>query len=405
MNVPKLRFPGFSGEWEVKKLGDIAQFSKGANISKGDIEVGGKTKAIRYGELYTAYSETINNVVSATNLPQSSLVFSRKNDVIIPASGETHIDIATASCVLNDGIALGGDLNIIRSENNGVFLSYYLNNAKKYDIAKLGQGVSVVHLYPANLKSLKLQLPDKAEQEKIAGFLTVVDERIAAMDEKVELLLQYKKGVMQKIFTQKLRFKDDSGNDYPTWRDMTLGDILIFARNGLSADQNNHQTGKKVTRIETISTGVVNLEKVGYIDTDADVSDYKLEVGDMLFSNINSPSQIGRTVYVDRDYNLYHGMNLLCLRVNVQNVSLYVYYLLSSRRYKQYFETICNKAVNQASINQTDLKRTKLTMPSKEEQQKIADFLISLDGKIKLEKTKLEQAKLFKKSLLQRIFV
>ena len=135
MNIPKLRFPEFKGEWEKKKLGNIAKFSKGKGISKSEIAEDGKTDCIRYGELYTRYGEVISDVYSKTNVDLKNLVLSEANDVIIPASGETQIDIATASCVIKSNVALGGDLNIIKTANNGVFLSYYLNNRKKIEIA------------------------------------------------------------------------------------------------------------------------------------------------------------------------------------------------------------------------------------------------------------------------------
>ncbi len=176
-NVPNLRFPEFEGEWKMKKLGEIATFSKGKGISKSDIEENGITECIRYGELYTHYREVINEIRSNTNVNISTLVLSEENDVIIPASGETKIDIATASCVLKAGIALGGDLNIIKTENNGVFLSYYLNSKKKMEIANLAQGISVVHLYSSQLASLSLSLPKLNEQSKISSFLGLVDER------------------------------------------------------------------------------------------------------------------------------------------------------------------------------------------------------------------------------------
>lgn len=130
-NIPNLRFPEFYGEWEERKLGDIAKFSKGKGISKSDISIDGYVECIRYGQLYTEYSEVIEEIVSKTNLDKNELILSEENDVIIPASGESQIDIATASCFKKSGVALGGDLNIIKSEINGVFLSYYLNNSKK----------------------------------------------------------------------------------------------------------------------------------------------------------------------------------------------------------------------------------------------------------------------------------
>jgi type I restriction enzyme, S subunit len=182
--VPQLRFPEFSGEWIEHKLGYIARFSKGKGISKADIIDDGSFECIRYGELYTRYSETIQDVHSKTNLDTKDLVLSEYNDVIIPASGESQIDIATASCVLKDDVALSGDINIIKTPENGVFLAYYLNNAKKIDIARLAQGISVVHLYSSQLKTLGLLLPIQEEQQKIASFLTTVDSKIEQLTKK-----------------------------------------------------------------------------------------------------------------------------------------------------------------------------------------------------------------------------
>jgi type I restriction enzyme S subunit len=187
-------------DWEEKKLGDIATFSKGSGISKEETDPNGLYECIRYGELYTHYSETIDKVVSLTNLPKSELTFSKENDVIIPSSGETNIDIARAACVLRKGIALGGDLTIIRSNLNGVFLSYYLNSKKKYDIARLAQGVSVVHLYPNHLAGLKLEIPSTDEQRIIADFLSSIDKKIALVGREIDETRAFKKGLLQKMF-------------------------------------------------------------------------------------------------------------------------------------------------------------------------------------------------------------
>jgi type I restriction enzyme S subunit len=200
--VPKYRFPEFEndGEWVEKKLGKVAIFLKGKGISKADIIEHGILPCIRYGELYTHYNEKINEIKSRTNVDSASLVLSHANDVIIPASGETQIDIATAACVLNAGVALGGDLNIIRTELNGVFLAYYLNNARKREIAQMAQGVSVMHLYPSQLKTLIIATPNLSEQQKIASSLSAVDELITAQGEKIEQLKLHKKGLMQGLF-------------------------------------------------------------------------------------------------------------------------------------------------------------------------------------------------------------
>ncbi|MGB7841293.1 MAG: restriction endonuclease subunit S [Salinimicrobium sp.] len=200
----EIRFSDENGkefpEWERKKLGEIATFSKGKGVSKNDIFEDGRNPCIRYGELYTIYNETIDLVLSKTNLSKENLILSEAGDVIIPASGETQIDIATASCVLNEGIALGGDLNIIRGNFNGVFLAYYLNTHLKNHIARLSQGSSVIHLYSKQLSKLQLSLPTLKEQQKIAEFLSAIDRKIEAVSQQIEKTQGFKKGLLQQMF-------------------------------------------------------------------------------------------------------------------------------------------------------------------------------------------------------------
>ncbi len=404
-NVPRLRFPGFSEDWGIKKLSDITRrISDGIHTTP------------KYDDRGVYYFINGNNfVANRVNISESTRTVSREeyikykkdldeNTILMSINGT----IGSLARYNNEPVILGKSACYINicDEINREYIYNFLKTyrVKTYFNSELS-GSTIKNLSIKTIKNTSVPVPDISEQKKIADFLTAIDEKITIIDKKIELLKQYKKGAMQKVFSQQIRFKDETGKDYPAWQHITLDDVLTFARNGLSIEQNTRNLGRKVTRIETISTGSVNPMKTGYIDTDLDISEYKLKVGDLLFSNINSPSQIGRTVYVDREYDIYHGMNLLCLRVDNENSPLYVYYLLTSHKYKQYFEAICNKAVNQASINQTDLKKTKIVMPSKEEQCKVADFLASLDDKIKLTEEQLVQAKTFKKSLLQRMFV
>ena len=197
-----MRFPEFSGEWIESKLGDIADFSKGAGISKDQRSEEGNP-CILYGELYTRYkSEVITNVFSKTALPDSELVKSKANDIIIPASGETAEDIATARCVPFNNILLGGDLNIIRlHEQDGKFFSYQLNGVRKYDIATVAQGVSVVHLHAGDLKGITVKYPSHiAEQEKISQILGLIDDRIATQSKIIEELTTLRSALIEKVF-------------------------------------------------------------------------------------------------------------------------------------------------------------------------------------------------------------
>ena len=199
LNVPALRFPEFSGEWKEERLSKIAELSKGVGISKEQLSEDGEP-CILYGELYTKYkSEIIHKVISKTNIESSNLKRSKRNDVIIPCSGETAIDIAVARCVPFDNILLGGDLNIIRlHKDDGAFMAYQLNGKRKIDIAKLAQGVSVVHLYGENIKAIKTYNPCLQEQQKLVKLLSMLDERIEVQNKIIEKLETLIKGIRNK---------------------------------------------------------------------------------------------------------------------------------------------------------------------------------------------------------------
>lgn len=188
------------GEWEEKLLGDIVTFSRGKGISKSDITKNGKNPCIRYGELYTKYGVVIDEINSFTDLKLKDCVLSKANQVIMPASGETKIDIATASCVLVDNAILGGDINILTSNENGIFLANYLNLSKRMEISQLAQGISVIHLYAKQLANLSIKLPCVKEQDKIAKFLRVLDNKIESLALQLELTKTWKKGLLQKMF-------------------------------------------------------------------------------------------------------------------------------------------------------------------------------------------------------------
>ena len=199
LNVPNLRFPEFSGEWMSCQLGKIASLSKGEGISKDQRSINGNP-CILYGELYTTYStEIIDEVISKTNLPEKGLVKSKANDVIIPASGETAIDISTARCVTRSDVFLGGDLNIIRLKGqDGKFFSYQLNGVRKKDIAKVAQGVSIVHLHGSDLATVQVNYPSIGEQQKISGFLSLIDQRIAIQNRLIEKYESLIKAIIDK---------------------------------------------------------------------------------------------------------------------------------------------------------------------------------------------------------------
>lgn len=394
--IPLLRFPEFERKWEEKKLGDISKFYKGKGISKKHIDQEGINECIRYGELYTVYNELIGKVVSRTNVALGDSVLSKKDDVIIPSSGETQLDIATASCVLNEGIILGGDLNVIRSKVKGVFLAYLLNNTKKIEIAKLAQGNSVVHLYNKQLASLSINVPSNQEQQKIANFLSSVDTRIQNLEKKKGLLEQYKKGVMQQLFKQEIRFKDDDGNDFPEW-EYKNGNVLFK-----SISDKKHNSDLPILAV-TQDQGAIPRHLIDYNIgvTAKSVSSYKVvQVGDFIISLRSFQGGI--------EYSNYKGIcspaYIILRPIEKMDKAFYKYYLKTP----SYIRELTRKLEGIRDGKMVSYKyfsEIKLPYPSFREQTKIANFLSAIDDKIDLVNQQIERSKTYKKGLLQQMFV
>lgn len=187
-------------EWEEKKIGNIFQVFKGAPLSKADITETG-TPLILYGELYTTYKEVAKKIVRKTNKNVHRKYYSKIGDVVIPTSGETAEEISTATCVMCDNVILAGDLNIYRSnEVEGRYFSYLMNHCKKYDVARIAQGASVVHVQASEICKLNIFVPILEEQQKIADFLSEFDNAIEYAKEELEVWKNIKKGLLQQMF-------------------------------------------------------------------------------------------------------------------------------------------------------------------------------------------------------------
>ena len=199
-NVPTLRFPNYNGEWQKTVMGKVCSFRKGYGIAKDDLSRGG-TPCILYGELYTTYKTAIAKTIkSKTSIQSKSLVYSQKDDVIIPCSGETAEDIATSICVPYDGVLLGGDLTIVHSDLDGAFLSNQINSVRKFDIARIAQGKSIVHLQADELKKIFIFYPSIQEQRKISAFIDKIDERIEIQNKIISKYETLIKGLCDMIF-------------------------------------------------------------------------------------------------------------------------------------------------------------------------------------------------------------
>ncbi|EKQ17448.1 restriction endonuclease subunit S [Lacticaseibacillus paracasei] len=198
---PQLRFAGFADAWEQRKLGEVAEFSKGNGYTKEDLTENG-SPIILYGRLYTKYKAVINDVDTFV-VPKDRSVISKGNEVIVPASGETAEDISRASVVGKSGFILGGDLNVIKPDIliDSLFLALTISNgSQQKEMAKRAQGKSVVHLHSSDLQQINLLYPKLKEQRKIGTFFKQLDDTITLHQRKLEKLQELKKGYLQKMF-------------------------------------------------------------------------------------------------------------------------------------------------------------------------------------------------------------
>lgn len=401
-NVPKLRFPGFEGGWEKMKLGAVVYIDLKPIEKPTETYVRLRLRSHGKGTFY----EKVDN---PETIEMDTLYEVHEDQLLVNITfAWEHAICVTTKEDAGKIVSHRFPTYSFKEGNVPAFYKYYILQPRfKYHLGVASPGGAGRNrvLNKTAFLELLVPKPSSAEQTKIADFLTLIDKKITKQDEKITALEQYKKGLMHKIFSREIRFKDDNGKDYPEWQSTTLGEITLSITNGLVSNQEIGVTDYPVTRIETISDGIINLSKVGYVQGVIDIDKYKLEKGDILFSHINSVKQIGKTAYYDSNENLYHGMNLLRIKPNQNVCSFFVYKLLNKEDMRYYFKKICKQAVNQASLNQKDLENTQLVLPSLPEQTKIANFLSLYDRKIEKEKAKLEALQEQKKGLLQQMFV
>lgn len=201
----KRRLSGFSGKWEVANLGKVAEFGRGRGLPKSDLNEEGYYKCIHYGQLFTAYKELIREVRSRTNI-NDGCFYSKENDVLMPTSDVTPRGLATASCVKENGIILGGGVLVIRLHPgyDGLYLSYFITQ-NKTSVLKLVKGSTVFHLYANDLATLEVHFPDLQEQTAIATVLSDMDAEIATLEQKLDKYRMIKQGMMQELLTGKTR--------------------------------------------------------------------------------------------------------------------------------------------------------------------------------------------------------
>ena len=392
-NSPSLRFPEFTGEWEESTIGKEFDLYSGNTPSRLNKEhFKGKVNWISSGELKNHYIYSSKEQISEDAAKNLKLL--PKGTFVIAIYGLEAEGVRGTGSITQEPSTISqacmafipqGDIE------NEFLYSWYKKHGEVIGV-RYAQGTKQQNLSYDILEKFKIAYPSIKEQKKLNKFIALLDERIAVQSRLIDRLQSLIKGINRTIFT-------GSGLEY------SLCDVCEI-RSGYSGNQLQGGKGLGVSRIETISAHNINLERIGYVAPFDASENYRLQVGDILFSNINSVEYIGNTAFIDKDYNLYHGMNLLRL-IPFRNVVVpfYLYILLNTNRMLKHFKTICNKAVSQASINQKELGKTIVMLPSLEKQKQVCNIYQAMYSKLKTEKDVLSFYQEQKRYLLRHMFI
>lgn len=395
--VPKLRFKEFSDEWEERKLGEVAELidgDRGKNYpNENDI--------LESGILFLSTSNFYNNklIFNQQNKYISQEKFNllskgkvTNQDLIITLRGSIG-NIVVFENNKFDTAFINAQMMIIRPYFNNKYFLYYLIQTLKNqkEIENISSGSAQPQLTKKDLKSFKLYFPFLQEQEKIANFLSSIDKKISLTEEKLELFREYKKGVMQKIFSQELRFKDSNGNDYPEWEEKRLEEVTECLDN-LRKPLNSNEREKIKGNIPYYGANGIQ----GYINNYIFNEELVLlaEDGGNFDDYLTKPiaQYVQGKSWINNHAHVLKGKKVLKTK--------FLYFSLVHKDIRSFIN-----GTSRSKLNKSNMLNIIILLPTVEEQHKIADFLSSIDSKIESIEKELERLKEFKKGLLQQMFV
>jgi len=401
-NVPALRFPGFSEEWLRRKLGDTTKIKHGFAFKGQNFSSKGKYIVLTPGNFdpeggFRYQGEKEKYYISSDFPPEYIL---EKGDLLtvmteqaVGLIGSTLIVPESGKFLHNQRLGLFETRKIVIRK----FLFHYLKTTSlRIELSKTASGTKVRHTSPKKIESVNINIPSLPEQQKIAAFLTAVDSKIEQLSKKKALLEQYKKGMMQKLFSQELRFKDEQGNDFPDWEERKAGTIF-----------HNHTNKKHDSDLPILAAtqdrGVIPRNETGLDikSSKRSIASYKIiEPGDFVISLRSFQGGIEFSEYLGICSPAY-----IVLKSSIEITDEYFKFYFK----KEDFISRLNNTVigirDGKQIPYSSFAAMKLNIPCLSEQRKIATFLSSIDKKINLISTELNQAQSFKKSLLQQMFV
>ena len=387
--APKLRFKEFSGDWESEKLGNLLEFKNGINASKE--QYGHGKKFINVLDILNNNYITYENIIGKVDVDEDT--FEKYSvgygDIVFQRSSETREEVGTANVYLDkeQKATFGGF--IIRGKKVGEYNPIFMNkllktsSARKEITTKAG-GSTRYNVGQDTLSDVEVMLPKLEEQEKIASFFSLIDDKISLQGEKVEALRDYKKGMMQKIFSRELRFKNDEGRDYSEWEEKKLGQIADIYQPQTISQQDFTISGYKVYGANGI---------IGFY------SKYNHETEQIA---ITCRGNTCGTVNITERKSWITG-NAMVVNVDeyLENVNKYFLGFLLDYSNLKYMIT----GSGQPQITRDVVSSHKIKLPCLSEQNKISRLLLKIDMKLNKEQEKLDSLKQYKKGLLQQMFV
>ncbi|HFN8391730.1 TPA: restriction endonuclease subunit S, partial [Staphylococcus aureus] len=310
----------------------------------------------------------------------------------------------------NYDIALSGYYHVMKIINsfNPDFISNFLKTEKMiihYKKIATGSLMEKQRVHFSEFKNIIKKFPTNKEQQKIGDFFSKIDRQIELQEQKLELLQQQKKGYMQKIFSQELRFKDENGEDYPDWKEKKLGDITEQSMYGIGASATRFDSKNIYIRITDIDEKSRKLNYQNLTTPDELNNKYKLKRNDILFARTGASTGKSYIHKEEKDiYNYYFAGFLIKFEIDEQNNPLFIYQFTLTSKFNKWVKVMSVRS-GQPGINSEEYAKLPLVLPNKLEQQKIAEFLDRFDQQIELEKQKIEILQQQKKGLLQSMFI
>jgi type I restriction enzyme S subunit len=411
-NIPKLRFPEFEGEWDENHFGRLFSFKTTNSFSREQLTYDtGDVKNIHYGDVHTKFQTLFdikNELVPYinSNIPLHKISednYCQEGDVIFADASEDLNDVGKSIEVINldsQKVLSGLHTILARPKRNAFqvgFAGYLMKSSYvRTQIQKESQGTKVLSISSNRLSKISILFPTLPEQQKIASFFTAIDQKISQLKRKKTLLEQYKKGVMQKIFSQEIRFRDNNGQEFLKWETKTLGDITIF-RNGKAHEQVISENGKYVV----VNSKFISSE--GAIKKYTDRQICPLEFGEivMVMSDVPNGKALAKCFFIDKD-GKYTLNQRICAFKTIGVESNFLMYILNRNPYFLMFDS----GVGQTNLAKDEVLDCPLFLPkSIHEQTKIANFLSAIDNKIHYTQKQIEKAEVWKKGLMQQMFV